>query len=225
MLTRTTNTEPRNVYIDVEPSTPNNQSSEKLSETDKFTKWFEKNQATLVSDDSTEQVKGNEPDEQEADKTPDWQSLTPEQRKQIANQFYIQLGLKVPPPGYEYRWKDRWVPLLDKNGNPVLHKKDEPIIEVRFGIGFAPTFEEYKKYNKLIDDRGWADSTGDVAEVTRLDAEIAAFETSVQRMRPLSITSISSNAEARSKSDHIAKETMNAALREHGLAHLISPWD
>ena len=222
MLTRTTDTE-ITVYTDVDPSKRGQPSTKKLAETDKFNKWFKDNKATLVSDNS-EQVKGNMPAEQEANKFPDWGSLTPEQRQHIYNQFYTQMGLDPPPPGYEYRWKDRWVPLLDENGNPVLHKKDEPIIEVHMGIGFAPTLEEFKKYNKLLDDQGWAESRGDVAEVARLEAEITALEASVQRIRPVNVTTITSNAKAQSKSRSMAKEAKNAALREHGLAHLITPW-
>ncbi len=223
MLTRTTDNEPRIVYTDVDPSKPGHSSDKKLSETDKFQKWLEEGKATLVSDDS-EQVEGDMPDEQESNKFPDWHSLTPEQKQHIYDQFYVQLGLDPPPPGYEYRWKDINVPLLDENGNPVLHKKDEPFIEVHMGIGFAPTLEEFKKYNKLIDDQGWAESRGDVAEVERLQSEIEALEASVQRMRPLNVTAMVSNAKADSKADRMAKEARDAAFREHGLAHLITPW-
>ena len=91
---RDTDTESIVVYKgDVAPSKPRRPSAKKLSETGKFTKWFEENKGTLVSDDS-EQVNGRMPDEQDTDKTPDWHSLTPEQKQHIYDQFYVQFGLK-----------------------------------------------------------------------------------------------------------------------------------
>ena len=224
MLTRTTDTEPRNVYIDVDPSEVNQPPAKKLAETKKFTEWFEENGATLVSDESG-QVKGDMPDEQEADKFPDWHSLTPEQQQAIYDQFYIQFGLKVPPRGYDYHWKEPGVPYLDENGNPVLRRLDEPIIKIRMGVGFAPTKEQFEKYNQLKEDRWQAKKRDDVAEVERLTAEIEALEASAQRMRPLSVSSSGTTAEQALKSRRMAKEKFNAALREHGLEHLISPWD
>lgn len=224
MLTRTTDTEPKTVYKDVDPEKPGQQSDKKLSETKKFTKWFEKEKATLLSND-TEQVKGNNPDMQEADKFPDWNSLTPEQRQHIFDQFYVQFGLKVPPRGYDYRWKDVGVPYLDENGNPVLRRLDEPIVEVQMGIDFAPTLEEFKKYNELDEAWGWAEARGDTAEAKRLKAERDALEASAQRRRPIGVTSFGTTTEQNSKSDRLMTEAYNAALREHGLAHLISPWD
>ena len=105
--------------------------------------------------------------DRKADKFPDWNSLTPEQRQQIADQFYVQFGLKVPPPGYDYDWKEAGVPYLDENGNPVLRRLDEPIIRIKMGIGFAPTLEEFERWNKLYDDQGWAEARGDVTEAKR----------------------------------------------------------
>lgn len=215
-----TDTKPVNIYRDVDPSKANDPSAKKLSETDKFSEWFEENNATLVSDEG-EQVK----DEQKSDKTFDWHSLTPEQQQQIFDQFYLQFGLKVPPRGYDYVWKDAWVPELDENGNPILRRKDEPVIRIKMGIGFAPTKEQFERYNQLKEDRWRAKKRDDVAEVARLDAEIEALEASAQRMRPLSVGAGGTTAEHASKSRRMAKEQFNAALREHGLEHLISPWD
>ena len=224
LLLRNTDTVPKTIYKDIDPSEPGNQSSKKLAETKKFTKWFEENRETPVSSD---QVKGNEPDEQETDKFPDWNSLTPEQQKQIYDQFYIQFGLEVPPPGYDYHWKDAGVPYLDENGNPVLRRLDEPIIRVNMGIGFAPTLEELEKYKKLMFNKGLAKSAGNLAKAEQIQAEMDALEASAQRMRPLTVSSSSITDEARSKSNRMAKEKMRAALREHRLEHLISYefWD
>lgn len=223
MLMRNTDTEPIVVYKDIDPSKVNRQPVKKLAETDKFTEWFEENKATLVSDES-KQVKGNTPDGQESDKFPDFSSLTPEQQQQIFDQFYTRFGLKPPPFGYDYHWKEIGVPYLDENGNPVLHKIGEPIVDIQMKVGFAPTREEFEKYNQLKDDRDQADTRGDSAEVKRLDAEIKALESAVQRMRPVNGVTISIGDEAISKASRVTREKLNAALREHGLEHLISPY-
>ena len=165
------------------------------------------------------------PDVQETDGTPDWSSLTPEQRQAIFDQYYHQIGLKPPPPGYKYRWKAENVPLLDENGDPVLHKIGEPEVHIKMGIGFAPTREELEEYNQLIDDALRASALGDVAEEERLSAEIEAFEASVQRMRPIHVGTLSIGSEAKSKSQRVTREKMNAALREHGLEHLIPEYE
>ncbi|MYF97688.1 hypothetical protein F4212_00925 [Candidatus Poribacteria bacterium] len=225
LLLRNTDTEPIVVYNgDVEPSTGNRQSGKKLAETDKFTKWFEEKKDELVSDDS-EVVKGKMPEGQENDKTLDWHSLTSEQQRAIFDQFYTQFGLKVPPRGYDYRWKEPGVPYLDENGNPVLHKIGEPIVDIQMKVGFAPTREEFERYNQLKDDRIQAEVRRNSAEVARLDREIKALEASVQRIRPVHVLTIWSTAEAKAKSTRVTTEKLNAALREHGLEHLISPWD
>ena len=112
LLMRNTDTEPVKVYkTDIEPTY---KSSNKLSETKEFTEWWEDKKAELVSNES-KQGKVILSNGQEVDETPDWNSLTPEQRQQIFNQFYIQCGVLPPPPEYTYRWKDGWVlPLLDE---------------------------------------------------------------------------------------------------------------
>ncbi len=160
-------------------------------------------------------------DVQETEGTPDWSSLTPEQRQAIFDQYYIQIGLKPPPLGYTYRWEDIDVPLLDENGNPVLHKIGEPEVNIKMGIGFAPTREELEQYNQLHDDAMRASALGNDAEYERLLAEIDAFEASVQRMRPIHVGTLAIGSEARSKVRRVTREKMNAALREHGLGHLI----
>jgi len=111
-----------------------------------------------------QQANGSLPTGQQAGKFPDWGSLTPEQRQQIADQFYIQFGLEVPPRGYDYHWKEPGVPYLDANGAPVLRRLDEPIVEVTMGIGFAPTLEEFKRHKQLMDAWIAASGSGDVAE-------------------------------------------------------------
>lgn len=222
------------------------ESAKALAETEAFAKWWKQYNATPENTSSevpksadgkridvgktdkqgdVDKVDGTSDSVQQNDKTPDFWSLSPEQRQQIFDQFYLQYGLKVPPRGYDYDWKDVGVPYLDENGKPVLRRLDEPIIRIEMGVGFAPTLEEYEKYEQLMFDAGVAKSRGDVAEAERLKAEIKALKASAQRMRPLSVSSISTTAEQGSKSRRFAKARYNAALREHGLGHLINPWD
>ena len=215
------------------------QRAKTLAETEKFVQWWEERNAPPkngssegpvpdetadtgkrrdvgVSAEKTEKAE----DVQKVDNTPDFSSLTPEQQQQIYDQFYIQMGLKPPPRGYRYRWKSQGVPLLDENGNPLLLKIGEPDVRIQMRVGFAPTLEEFERYNQLLDDQGWAEARGDVDEVARLDAELDALEASVQRMRPF-VMSISLGDEAASKASRAMKEKLDAALREHGLEHLI----
>lgn len=218
------------------------QTAKALAESEDFQQWWhernapQQNVAAEVekSDDAVtashpegvgdSAVVGAATDEIETDNTPDFWSLPVEERQRIIDQFYHQRGLNPPPKGYEYVWKEIGVPLLDENGDPVLHKKGEPYVEVKMGIGFAPTREEYEKYEQLQEDQGWAESRGDVVEAARLTAEIEALEASVQRMRPLYTMTSWVGAEAESKSSRRAKEKMAAALREYDLEHLISPY-
>ena len=218
------------------------QTKKALAESEDFQQWWHERNAkekpvaaeVAVSDDAANAshraavgdsaVVAAPTDEPETDNTPDFASLSPEEQQRILDQFYLQRGLNPPPKGYKYRWKDIDVPLLDENGDPVLQKEGEPWVEVKMGIGFAPTLEEYERYEQLQEDQGWAESRGDVAEVNRLTAEIEALEASVQRMRPLSTMWTAIGAEAKSKASRVAREKLNAALREYDLEHLISPY-
>ena len=212
-----------------------------LAETKAFQRWWKARQATPPSDatetpksEAVEAVEAvaspvNDPsvDEAETENFPDFASLSPEERQQIYDQFYIRNGLKPPPKGYKYVWKDEGVARLDEDGNPILLKEGDPWVEVKMGIGFAPTLEEYERYEQLREDYEWADTRGEVAKAQRLAAEIEALEASVQRMRPISMTSFWSGptgTQDKARSRRIAREKYNAALREHGLAHLISPY-
>lgn len=209
-----------------------------LAETKAFQQWWKARQENPPSD-ATETPKSefveavevgaspvNDPsvDEAENENVPDFWSLPVEERQRIFDQFYLQRGLKPPPKGYKYRWKEIGVPLLDENGNPVLQKEGEPLVEIKMGIGFAPTLEEYERYKQLREDYEWADTRGEVAKADRLAAEIKALEDSVQRMRPLSTMWTAVGNEAVSKGSRFATEKYNAALREYDLEHLISPY-
>ena len=212
------------------------EAAEALEETDEFIQWWKKRNATPknissevpMSDDGKQVDVGmsdkTSDEVQVTDNTPDFWSLSPEVRQQIFDQFYLQRGLKRPPPGYVYRWKDIGVPLLDENGNPVLHKRGEPYVDIQMRVGFAPTREEYERYKQLQEDQGWAEARGDFTEADRLAAEIDALEAAVQRVRPVHVITTWVGAEAKAKAAQVSKEKLNAALREHGLEHLISSY-
>ena len=217
------------------------ETDQKLAETEEFQRWWKAGHATPPSDATeTPKSEAGEPvevgaspvkvpsvDEAENENFPDFASLSPEEQQQIFAQFYLQHGLKPPPKGYRYIWKDIGVPLLDENGNPVLHEEDVAWVEIKMGIGFAPTLEEYERYEQLREDYEWADTRGEVAKAKRLAAEIEALEASVQRMRPLSTMSSwagPTGTEDKAKSDRLRDEKFNAALREYDLEHLISPY-
>ena len=217
------------------------QTEKAIAESEDFQQWWRDRQTKAppvaaevqTSDAVSEAVSREEvvvtddvstPAAAEEDDFPDFWSLSPEHQQQIFDQFYLQHGLKPPPKGYKYRWKDMGVVLLDENGDPVLQKEGEPWVEIKYGIGFAPTLEEFERYEKLQDDQGWAESRGDVAEAERLKAEIEALEASVQRMRPLSAMATAIGDEAASKMSRRRREKLNAALREYDLEHLISPY-
>lgn len=154
---------------------------------------------------------------------------SPEELQQIFEQFYTQRGLKPPPRGYDYRWARKNVPLLDENGNPILHKIGDPIVELEIRVGFAPTREEYERLNQLYIEESRAKKKGQVATANKIAAEIEALTASVQRERPFikRVTRLAPREEYENdpkKSQRVAKEMLNAALREYGLEHLILPY-
>ena len=226
LLTQTTDTEPSTFYTDVAPSKSDQSSTPKLEETDKFTKGFEEGNATLVSDD-TEQAKGNMSDEQKADKTPDWNSLTPEHQKQIYNQFFKQFGLEVPPLGYTYRWEEPGIPKRDENGNPILHKRGDPIIDIVMSKAFTPTIDEYEMLKTLEIEIGWQHGQGDKNKAESLQSDYDKLYEKVQRERPTVTGWIWAAPKSEKSSDpdkpkRIASEKLKAALIEHGYSYLIS---
>ena len=146
--------------------------------------------------------------------------------RKIFAKFYTDLGLEPPPPGYDYVWDDIEVPHIDENGNYVLRKQGEPIVEVKIGIGFAPTPEELERYLQLDNQYAFADATGNTAEAERLLAEIEQLKASAQRERPLGASSIwgattTQRAAEPNKAERLRREKYHEALREYGLEHII----
>ena len=221
LLMRNTDTEPIKVYkTDVEPTY---KSSEKLQDTKKFKEWWEEQGAKHLPDDGAQSVEVS--DEQNTDEFPDFASLTPEQLKKIYDQFYIERGLKPPPPGYKYRWAAIDVPLLDENGQPVLHKIGDPIINIAIEVGFAPTKEEYEQLNQLKRDKLQAEFRGWVEQAASITQKIEKLEALVQRERPVLKGTMwigNSGEYNRERVRRMAREQLNEALRSYGLEHLIA---
>ena len=146
--------------------------------------------------------------------------------RKIFAKFYTDLGLEPPPPGYDYVWDDIEVPYIDENGNYVLRKQGEPIVELKIGIGFAPTPEELERYEQLDLQYSIAVGDGNIAEAERMLAEIERLKASAQRERPLGASYIwgattKQRAAEPNKAERLAREKYHEALREYGLEHII----
>ena len=156
----------------------------------------------------------------------DFHKLSEKQQQQIFDSFYTQHGLKVPPRGYTYRWKSPGVPLLDENGKPILHKRGEPIVEIKMGIGFTPTLEEYEMLRALKIEAGWQKAQGNTAKAEQLWAEWGQLYEEVQRERPVKGSTLWVAPKKEKEADpdkplRIMKEKLRAALIEHGYSYLI----
>ncbi len=150
--------------------------------------------------------------------------LSKEQLQQIYASFYTRLGLKPPPPGYEYKWEDIDVPLLDENGDPVLHKIGDPYVDIAIEIGFAPTKEEFEELNQLKEDLGLAEFRGEVDRAASLTQKIETLEALVQRERPVLKTTMwigEPGTYDRERTRKIAHQQLNELLRSYDLEHLI----
>lgn len=112
---------------------------------------------------------------------------TPEQIAAMDQSFYGSLGLEVPPPGYHYIWEgdtDDWVVSRDENGNPIMMRKDEPYVEISTTIGFAPTREQWDRYQQLLRARDLAFINDDDAEYQQLTYEMEQLEAEAQGELP-----------------------------------------
>ena len=91
----------------------------------------------------------------------DLSKLSPEELEQVIAQFYAQAGVEPPPEGYDYLWEAPHVVKRDENGEPILHKNGEPIVEISYQRGFAPTYEQYQQYKQLRAEALAAEAEGD----------------------------------------------------------------
>lgn len=159
-------------------------------------------------------------------KPEDLYNLPPKQQQAIFDSFYTQLGLDPPPKGYDYVWDDINVPMLDESGKPILHKIGDPLIDIKQGIGYAPTLEEYKILKALKVEIRWQDAKGNTAKAETLQSEYDQLYQNVQRERPIIegwswVASESERAADPDKPRRIARERLAQTLKAQGLEYLI----
>ncbi|MYB02055.1 MAG: hypothetical protein F4118_07720 [Acidimicrobiaceae bacterium] len=219
LLTRTPETEPDIIY---RAPTPSEKAEVDRNIQDAIDNKAQKNSSILEVDGP--QVKQTETKLQN-DPQSDLKDLSREQLQEIYDSFYTRFGLKPPPPGYEYRWADINVPLLDENGQPVLHKIGDPIIDIAIEVGFAPTKEEYDQLNQLKRDKKTAKFKGLVEQAASITQKIEELEALVQRERPVLKGTMwmgkPGEAYNRERVRRMSREKLNEALRSYGLEHLI----
>ena len=114
-----------------------------------------------------------------------WSELSLEERKQLVEIFYRERGLEPPPEGYEYRWASPDVPMLDDNGEPILHPIGEPIVEIETGIGFAPTPAQYQRYKALQRQYSQHLQAGNIVEAEQIATDIALLEKEAEGKIPI----------------------------------------
>lgn len=219
LRTRTPDTEPEEVY---QPLTPSEKEQVDRNIQDAIDKAQKNTSITEVDGQQVEQAETKLQNDPQSDFLKD---LSPEQLQKIYDSFYTRFGLKPPPPGYEYKWAAINVPLLDENGQPVLHKIGDPYIDIAIEVGFAPTKEEYDQLNQLKRDKKTAEFKGLVEQAASITQKIEKLEALVQRERPVlkGTRWIGNSGEYNEERvRRMAREQLNEALRSYGLEHLIA---
>ena len=154
-----------------------------------------------------------------------WAELSLEDRKQLVEVFYSERGLKPPPEGYEYRWKSADVPMLDDNGQPILHPIGEPIVEVETGIGFAPTPAQYQRYKALKTQYNQHMQSGNIAEAKQIAADIALLEKEAEGEIPIIRVILKSSGlsdeQVKEKMRQAADSVRRSAYESHNLGYLL----
>ncbi len=85
----------------------------------------------------------------------DFSNFSEEKLREMAAQYWRQLGVPPPPEGYTYIWDDDLQHELgitarrDANGEPILHPEGDPIFDVRLEPGFRPTPEQFAHYEEI----------------------------------------------------------------------------
>lgn len=220
LLTRTPETEPAEVY---QPLTPSEKAEVDRNIQEIIAKAKKNTSVTEVDGQQVEQAETKLQNNPQSDFLKD---LSPEQLQEIYDSFYTRFGLKPPPRGYEYKWAAINVPLLDENGQPVLHKIGDPYIDIAIEVGFAPTKEEYDQLNQLKRDKKTAEFKGLVRQAASITEKIEKLEALVQRERPVLKGTMwigqSGEAYDRERVRRMSREQLNEALRSYGLEHLIA---
>ena len=85
----------------------------------------------------------------------DFSQFSEEQLREMAAQYWRQLGVPPPPDGYTYIWDDDPQHELgitarrDANGQPILLPEGDPIFRVTTELGFRPTPEQFARYEEV----------------------------------------------------------------------------
>ena len=85
----------------------------------------------------------------------DFSQFSEEQLREMAAQYWRQLGVPPPPDGYTYIWDDDPQHELgitarrDANGQPILLPEGDPIFSVTTQLGFRPTPEQFARYEEV----------------------------------------------------------------------------
>ena len=155
----------------------------------------------------------------------DLSKLSPEEYERVMIQFYQQAGVAPPPADYEYLWEAPWVVKRDASGEPILHRIGDPIINIFYIRGFAPTPEEYARYQALVRAHNDAVSDGDTIAAEQVLQEMSNLQAEAQGDLPVADSTLKvpdsmDLATAKENERQKIKEVLDAAYAELGLLHL-----
>ena len=188
----------------------------------------------VVRPDEHPNVKGHFQDSVLYDENHNPIKMTPELEdklnKQAKQDFYTQVrGVSGPPPaGYKYRITHDGKAMLDENGKPMIYKIGEPIFSLETQKGFAPTLEQYKKYQSLLQNKVDAMKNNDYDKADNIQSEIDQFRKDARGELPYINITLTLETSSESEMDaaykralELSKPIMYEAYRKQGFAHLI----
>ena len=151
------------------------------------------------------------------------------------NAFYKErFGLGPPPEGYGYLLIDGNEVVLNPDGTPVLQQMELPDgtrmeYEIEMIMGFAPTREQWERYQQLKQDREVALHREDRAEAARIQTEITQIEKTARGLVPRGgsgswmIPGHLDTPAYQAKLSKMEDELTNKALIHMGMEYLIRP--
>ena len=151
------------------------------------------------------------------------------------NTFYKErFGLGPPPEGYGYLLIDGNEVVLNPDGTPVLQQMELPDgtrmeYEIEMIMGFAPTREQWERYQQLKQDREVALHREDRAEAARIQIEIKQIEETARGLGPFGGNSsgmIPTHLDTptyRARLSKMRDELRHKALIHKGMEYLIRP--
>ena len=156
----------------------------------------------------------------------DWASLSPEDLAtaiKVIDEHRVEV-----PEGYYYKRKSDGTALLDENGYPILHKRNEPFFTIHWVQGFRPTPEQYAEYKKLSKKyHEIRANTVSSPELDRLSAQMDEMRQTYVGPVPTIGKSWAIEAEDfdlkafLSRYEGLSKELRREAYRKAGLGYLI----